>query len=173
MFITGVGDMIFISLRIVPALATVTIPNITSNMTAFNGTDADVWFEARFTLVTYLFDALQVIAQVYFLSILASKQLKLAQISSCQKRGLKLAIGCLIIGNFFQWINGSFVEFEIIKDSLVNKAVYGKGMWTGLVQFTLPFALFFRIESMQKFISFCFDTLFAHAITVQDPHVRV
>ena len=66
----------------------------------------------------------------------------------------------LIIINFSQWVNGSFVEFEIIKESLVNNAIFTRPMWIGLVQFTLPLALFFRIESMHKLIEFSIDRLF-------------
>ena len=157
--------MIFICLRLIPALAIWTNPNIKNSSLAFPHGLAlnktyDMEFESVATIVTYVFDAFQVISQLYLLSVLTSKDFSFTRQVRNRTNRLAGVIMFLIIINFFQWVNGSFVEFEIIKESLVNNAIFTTPMWIGLVQFTLPLALFFRIESMHKLIEFSIDRLF-------------
>ena len=165
LIITGIGDMIFICLRLIPALAIWTNPNIKNRSLAFPHGLAlnktyDMEFESAVTIVTYVFDAFQVISQLYLLSVLTSKDFTFSEQIRNRTNQLAGVIMFLIIINFFQWANGSFVEFDIIKESLVNNAIFTRPMWIGLVQFTLPLALFFRIESMHKLIEFSIDRLF-------------
>ena len=157
--------MIFICLRLIPALAIWTNPNIKNSSLAFPHGLAlnktyDMEFESVATIVTYVFDAFQVISQLYLLSVLTSKDFTFSEQVRNRTNQLAGVIMFLIIINFSQWVNGSFVEFKIIKESLVNNAIFTKPMWIGLVQFTLPLALFFRIESMHKLIEFSIDRLF-------------
>ena len=102
-------------------------------------------------LCTQAVDILETVGQTYVL-ISISSDLQITK-SIIKAGGFNRAVfgfvfQALAVENLMFWLNSSFIDFGIIQNIPWNIAVYGKSIWPGLAQFTLPLALFFRFHSV-------------------------
>ena len=160
---TAVGDLIFIFLQIIPAFAVMVNPQLRKTITEHPISEeiehysVDITFESFLNCFSYISDLFQVTVQSHLLVILSSPKFQMNFLQSAsikQMTGLKLVIGILTVGNTFYWVNGSFIEFNMHQNSLINNLVYGRKIWTGLCQFILPIALYFRFASALNLVEF-------------------
>ena len=102
-------------------------------------------------MCTQVVDILETIGQTYVL-IAISSDIQITK-SIIKAGGFNRAVfgfvfQALAVENLMFWLNSSFIDFGIIQNIPWNIAVYGKSIWPGLAQFTLPLALFFRFHSV-------------------------
>lgn len=122
------------------------------NQSLFEETQATIEQEAGWESATDLFDFFQVALQTYLLLLITSDKFNLHEFEGCSNLLLKLALQFLAMSNFMSWLSGSFLEFDIVQEIPWNDYIFGKNVWTGFAQFTLPFTLFFRFHSVHMIV---------------------
>ena len=119
-----------------------------------NGTFAEVKQQIILFTFTEVFELIQVPVQTYLLTVISSDPSILHNIKASNPIKFCILINVfqfLAMVNSVLWVNGSFIEFNIIEHLPWTYVLYGD-TWKSLAQFTLPILLFFRFHSVHMII---------------------
>lgn len=135
-----------------PYLRNKMLDNLNKTHSPFHETNQTLLNDASLELTTNLLDLIQVPMQTYLILVINNEQFNLNEIEGKCKHILKLSLQFLAMSNFMAWMDGSFLEFEIVQEIPWNDLIFGKKVWTGIAIFTLPVTLFYRFHSVHLMI---------------------
>ena len=154
------GDFIFILLRIIPSAVALNDDELAQMMKEdpMKGLRIrDVKFQSKMLFATFTLDIVQIFTQTVILILISNSQFVWSHITGYKRATLKFLLQFLAMSNFVNWLNGSFLEFDLVRETPWNQAIYTGMVWTGLLQVSLPVALFFRIHSVHSLMEIYID----------------
>ena len=114
-------------------------------------------FQSKMLFATFTLDIVQIFTQTVILILISNSQFVWSHITGYKRATLKFLLQFLAMSNFVNWLNGSFLEFDMVRETPWNQAIYTRMVWTGLLQVSLPVALFFRIHSVHSLMEIYID----------------
>lgn len=157
--IAAIGDLIYLFLRLIPAATAFDsdrLDEMIKKPVFEHYTREEVLQQSQLDFSIYFFDILQVLIQTFVILYVSSDKFRWPD-SDKYRLILHILLQVLGTSNLLAWINGSFLEFHLIATTPWAVLAYGPDLWTGLAQFTLPMALFFRIHSVHILLKMFID----------------
>lgn len=157
LMVGAVGTSLLMCLKIYPGLA-LSLANdstivIVKADQSLDQTPYEIYSDVRMYTAFQIFELLTIPLQTYLLTALSSNPRIMQNIRSSPRKSFILTVSLqfLAMSNLMFWMNGSFLEFELIEKSPWTRVVYGD-KWMGIAQFTLPILLFFRFHSVHMIV---------------------
>ena len=113
-----------------------------------NVTRDEVLTQSEWNFATNIVDMTQILVQSFLLISISSHKFCWSLVQGATMTWIKFFLQFLAISNFINWLNASFLEFQLFQKILWNTVIYSWSAWTGLLQLLFPVALFFRFHTV-------------------------